>query len=97
MLFRSMGDALDFWRVLIADRTKRRLLLYAEMKAPGEAWLEIKIKEKDNKKTLFLTATFRPRGIAGRLYWYSVMPFHAFIFTSMVKRLTIENVKSVQD
>jgi len=87
-----MGDALDFWRVLIADKCKRRLLLYAEMKAPGEAWLEFKIREKENIKTLYLTATFRPRGIAGRLYWYSMLPFHYFIFKSMVQRLTTENI-----
>ncbi len=65
------GDALDFWRVLVADRTAKRLLLYAEMKLPGEAWLEFKIENN----TLIQTATFRPLGLKGRLYWYSVMPF----------------------
>jgi hypothetical protein len=50
----------------------RRLLLFAEMKLPGEAWLEFKI---ENEK-LNLNATFRPLGVAGRLYWYLVLPFH---------------------
>ncbi|QCK13583.1 SDR family oxidoreductase [Mangrovivirga cuniculi] len=80
------GDALDFWRVLVADREKGRLLLYAEMKLPGEAWLEFKIKEKNKTEScLVQTATFRPKGLAGRLYWYSVLPFHAFIFKGMAR------------
>ena len=81
------GDALDFWRVLLADKKNRRLLLYAEMKLPGEAWLEFKIKETDNKKTLVQTATFRPLGLWGRLYWYAVMPFHGLIFPNMAKNI----------
>ncbi len=78
------GDALDFWRVLLADKEEKRLLLYAEMKLPGEAWLEFKIDEKNN---LTQTATFRPLGVMGRLYWYAVLPFHGFIFNGMIKKL----------
>ena len=81
------GDALDFWRVLIADKQNKRLLLFAEMKVPGEAWLEFKIMKKDNKQWLRQTATFRPRGLWGRLYWYSVLPFHYFIFNGMINNL----------
>ncbi|HBF21353.1 MAG TPA: DUF2867 domain-containing protein, partial [Cryomorphaceae bacterium] len=81
------GDALDFWRVLVADREERRLLLYAEMKLPGEAWLEFSIEEKDGEAWLRQTATFRPHGIMGRLYWYSVLPFHFFVFRGMLNRL----------
>ncbi len=77
----SPGDTLDFWRVLIADKREKRLLLYAEMKLPGEAWLEFRI---DDKNMLHQTATFRPVGLAGRLYWYSVLPFHSFIFRGML-------------
>ena len=62
------GDALDFWRVLVADDEDKRLLLYAEMKLPGEAWLEFDIVEKDGRSYLFQTATFRPYGVMGRLY-----------------------------
>ncbi len=79
------GDALDFWRVLIADKEKGRLLLYAEMKLPGEAWLEFKIKESEGKKELVQTATFRPLGLWGRLYWYSVLPLHGLIFPKMAQ------------
>ncbi|MBD1259451.1 SDR family oxidoreductase [Maribacter polysiphoniae] len=79
------GDALDFWRVLLADKEAKRLLLFAEMKLPGEAWLEFKIDEND---ILHQTATFRPRGLKGRLYWYSIIPFHYFIFGGMIRNIT---------
>ena len=78
------GDALDFWRVLIANKEEGRLLLYAEMKLPGEAWLEFKFHH--NK--LIQKATFRPLGLLGRLYWYAVTPFHAFIFKGLANKLT---------
>ena len=78
------GDSLDFWRVLLADKKNARLLLFAEMRLPGEAWLEFKIDEHD---VLHQTATFRPRGLKGRLYWYSVLPFHFFIFGGMIRNL----------
>ncbi|MEN8227457.1 MAG: SDR family oxidoreductase [Bacteroidota bacterium] len=78
------GDALDFWRVLLADKEKRRLLLYAEMRLPGEAWLEFYIKDDF---TLHQIATYRPKGVLGRWYWYLLMPFHFFIFKGMAKRI----------
>ena len=77
------GDALDFWRVLYASKAEKRLLLYAEMKLPGEAWLEFKIINN----RLVQIATFRPLGLWGRMYWYSVMPFHGLIFRNMLKKL----------
>jgi hypothetical protein len=83
-----VGDALDFWRVLVADKQQGRLLLFAEMKLPGEAWLEFKLDNSNGKSQLCQTATFRPRGILGRLYWYSVLPFHSFIFEGMIRSIT---------
>lgn len=77
------GDSVDFWRVLYANREEKRLLLFAEMKLPGEAWLEFKIKDG----ILHQEATFRPLGLSGRLYWYSVLPFHGLIFNGMLKKL----------
>ncbi|MDT8415941.1 MAG: SDR family oxidoreductase [Flavobacteriaceae bacterium] len=77
------GDALDFWRVLYANKAEGRLLLFAEMKLPGEAWLEFKITGNELQQT----ATFRPRGILGRLYWYAVLPFHGMVFSGMLKNL----------
>ncbi len=78
------GDTLDFWRVLYANKAEMRLLLFAEMKLPGEAWLEFKIQ--DNK--LIQTATFRPKGLLGRLYWFGVLPLHGIVFGGMVNRLS---------
>lgn len=79
----TAGDSLDFWRVLFASRAEKRLLLYAEMKLPGEAWLEFNIQNN----TLHQTATFRPRGLWGRIYWFSVLPFHGFIFKGMINNI----------
>jgi uncharacterized protein YbjT (DUF2867 family) len=83
----SAGDVIDFWRVLLADKVNRRLLLYAEMKLPGEAWLEFKIIERNHKMFLSQVATFRPRGLWGRMYWYLMWPFHLFIFKGMARKI----------
>jgi len=80
----AAGETLDFWRVLLASKKDMRLLLYAEMKLPGEAWLEFKILDD---QLLVQTATFRPRGIWGRLYWYAVLPFHGVIFKGMIRKM----------
>ena len=77
------GDALDFWRVLYANKDEGKLILFAEMKLPGEAWLEFKIINN----TLYQSATFRPKGFLGKLYWYAVLPFHGFIFEGMLNKL----------
>jgi len=79
------GDALDFWRVLVADKETGRLLLFAEMKLPGDAWLEFRIKESNGKHALHQIATFQPLGLWGRVYWYLVLPFHGLIFPRMAK------------
>jgi hypothetical protein len=81
----AAGDALDFWRVIYADKKEKRLLLYAEMKLPGEAWLEFNI---DPDNILKQTATFRPKGIWGRIYWFSVLPFHGLIFKGMIRNIS---------
>lgn len=82
------GDALDFWRVMVVDEDNLRLLLFAEMKLPGEAWLEFSIQNIDGEKTILLQkATFRPHGVFGRLYWFSVLPFHYFVFNGMIRNL----------
>lgn len=82
------GDALDFWRVISANRSKGRLVLYAEMKLPGEAWLEYDVD--DDKKTLAQNATFRPSGVFGRLYWYALLPVHKIIFHGMAKKIVTQ-------
>lgn len=86
----NVGDTIDFWRVLYVNKEEGRLLLFAEMKLPGEAWLEFKVVDDQLQQT----ATFRPLGLKGRLYWYLVLPFHGFIFRGMLKQLTKENKKN---
>jgi len=77
------GDALDFWRVLYADKSEKRLLLYAEMRLPGEVWLEFQIRNN----TLYQSATYRPLGIWGRIYWYILLPFHYVVFRGLIRNL----------
>ncbi|OXG03951.1 uncharacterized protein YbjT (DUF2867 family) [Flavobacterium araucananum] len=77
------GDVLDFWRVVYANKEQGKLILYAEMKLPGEAWLEFKIFNNN----LYQAATFKSKGILGKLYWYAVLPFHGFIFNGMINKL----------
>lgn len=77
-----ISDCLDFWKVVDLKKDER-LLLYAQMKVPGEAWLEFKIK--DNK--LIQSAYFYPKGVLGRLYWYTLVPLHYFVFNNMIKSI----------
>jgi uncharacterized protein YbjT (DUF2867 family) len=81
----NQGDALDWWRVIFANKQNGRLILYAEMKVPGEAWLELKVDEKKN--SFMQKATFRPNGLLGRLYWYLLLPIHKIIFNGMAKKI----------
>lgn len=82
------GDSLDFWRVLAVDEERKRLLLYAEMKLPGEAWLEFRIQEpEEGDSRLLQKATFRPSGLLGRLYWYLIWPMHWLVFRGMIRNL----------
>ena len=75
-----IGDALDFWKV--ADiKEGKRLLLYAQMKLPGQAWLEFDIQPDQ----LVQTAHYLPRGVLGRLYWYAVLPFHSLVFPDLAR------------
>lgn len=79
----NAGDTLDFWRVLYANKSEGRLLLFAEMKLPGEAWLEFQIIDD----YLIQTATFRPKGIWGRKYWFFLLPIHSIVFRGMANNL----------
>lgn len=78
------GEALDFWRVVGFDRD-RRLALRAEMKLPGEAMLEFRVKSGEGaQSTLTQSALFKPRGLFGLLYWYAVVPLHHIVFRGML-------------
>jgi uncharacterized protein YbjT (DUF2867 family) len=81
------GEALDFWRVEELARP-RLLRLRAEMKLPGLAWLEFKLFVLPNGETLLVQrAFFHPKGLAGHLYWFAVLPMHGIVFPSMAKKL----------
>jgi uncharacterized protein YbjT (DUF2867 family) len=81
-----VGESLDFWRVEELDRGVR-LKLYAEMVLPGKAWLEFTIIEEGGKRIVRQEASFSPRGLGGQLYWYAVLPFHIFVFPTMMRNL----------
>lgn len=78
----NTGDALDFWRVESLERG-RRLRLRAEMRMPGRAWLELEVDPRPAGSRYRQRAVFFPRGLAGRLYWWSLVPFHGIIFAGM--------------
>ncbi|MCB1083014.1 MAG: DUF2867 domain-containing protein, partial [Simkania sp.] len=75
------------WRVLHIDPKKYRLLLLAEMKVPGDAWLEFKIEQTEKECALIQTAIFRPKGVFGRIYWYTFYPIHLIMFPGMLRKL----------
>jgi hypothetical protein len=79
-----VGDAIDFWRVekLIPGRL---LLLFAEIRFPGRAWTFFQVTPHEKGAEVRITAVFDPKGIWGRLYWYTVSPYHYFVFTGMLK------------
>ncbi|GGI47867.1 uncharacterized protein YbjT (DUF2867 family) [Agromyces flavus] len=87
------GDAVDFWRVEALERP-RFLRLRAEMRVPGRAWLEMSAEPDgagpDGGSTYRQRAVFFPKGLAGRLYWWSVFPFHGIVFAGMANRITAE-------
>jgi hypothetical protein len=81
----SVGDPLDFWRVELFE-PPLRLRLRAEMKLPGVATLNFEIEPAaGGGTTLVMTARFRPRGLLGILYWYSVLPLHHIVFGGMLR------------
>ena len=95
----AFGDALDFWRVLHADPASR-LSLYAEMKLPGTATLEFDIipgESPEDPTTIVQEARFRPRGLLGLAYWYSVKPLHGIVFNGMLDGIRREAIERASD
>jgi uncharacterized protein YbjT (DUF2867 family) len=82
----AVGDALDFWRVEVLDRP-HWLRLRAEMRLPGEAWLEFRVTPDNGGSRLEQRARFVPRGLWGRVYWWVLVPFHGLIFPTMARRI----------
>jgi hypothetical protein len=82
-----VGESLDFWRVESLEPEKS-LKLYAEMIMPGKAWLEFKVRKLPNGQSeVIQEASFSPRGLGGQLYWFAVLPFHGFVFPTMIRNL----------
>ena len=83
-----LGDAVDFWKV--ADiKEGKRLLLYAQMKLPGQGWLEFDCQPDQ----LVQTAHFIPSGVMGRLYWYSIIPIHYLVFNDLARTVVSASKK----
>jgi uncharacterized protein YbjT (DUF2867 family) len=82
----AVGDAVDFWRVEALERG-RLLRLRAEMRLPGEAWLEFRLAGEDHHTLLHQRAVFIPRGLAGHAYWWAISPLHNIVFGSMIRNL----------
>ncbi|MDP3789591.1 MAG: SDR family oxidoreductase [Candidatus Omnitrophota bacterium] len=82
----KVNDVIDFWR--IEDiREDKRLLLRAEMRLPGRAWLEFGISEEGTKRNLNVTAHYDTESLFGRIYWYMCLPLHHFIFGNLIKEI----------
>ena len=82
----KINDVIDFWRV--EDLQKNvRLLLRAEMKLPGKAWLEFKIQDDGNNRRLSITAHYQPDGYLGNIYWYIFLPFHKILFNNLIRQI----------
>jgi hypothetical protein len=81
-----VGDAVDFWRVEAVERP-RLLRLRAEMRVPGRAWLQYEVTDRTDGCVVSQTAFFEPKGLSGIIYWYLLLPVHAFIFRGSIREL----------
>lgn len=90
-----VGDAVDAWRV-IAIEPNKRLTLLMEMKAPGAGVLEFSITHSDGARRVAVNAYFHPAGVWGILYWYALLPFHAFIFRG-ITRVVAERAETMDE
>ncbi len=81
-----VGDVIDFWRIEDLQED-RRLLLRAEMKLPGHAWLELTIEEGEEGNRLSVRPYYYATGAAAHAYWYAFLPFHHFIFQDLVEQI----------
>jgi uncharacterized protein YbjT (DUF2867 family)/ligand-binding SRPBCC domain-containing protein len=90
----TVGDVIDGWRVE-AYEPDRLLRLSAGLKLPGRGWLEFRVNPLDGgaRSLIRQTATFDPKGIAGRLYWYGVLPLHALVFRGLLRRIAQRAVR----
>ena len=91
----QVGDALDFWRVL-AVKPPERLRLLAEMKVPGQALLEFRVRDSGSGKTeVEQTAWFVPSGLMGMCYWWLISPLHNLVFSGMLRGIARASGKDI--
>jgi uncharacterized protein YbjT (DUF2867 family) len=88
----KINDVIDFWRVEDLQKDKR-LLLRAEMKLPGKAWLEFKIRDEGRQRRLSITAHYHPEGYLGEVYWHIFLPFHNVLFNNLIKQIESRSVR----
>jgi len=81
-----VNDVVDFWRVEQVQQDEL-LLLRAEMKLPGKAWLEFRIDRHLRRQRLSVSAYFDPRGLLGKAYWYAMVPFHYYLFANLIRQV----------
>jgi hypothetical protein len=92
-----VGDAVDFWRVEAVE-AGRLLRLRAEMRVPGDAWLELSVDPTESGGATYRQrAVFFPRGLWGRLYWLSMLPFHGLIFAGMVNEIIADSERDPRE
>ncbi|MHB8769666.1 MAG: SDR family oxidoreductase [Syntrophales bacterium] len=82
----KINDVIDFWRVEDLQKD-RRLLLRAEMKLPGKAWLEFTVRDDGTERVLTISAYYHPEGYLGTIYWYIFLPFHEVLFNNLIKQI----------
>ena len=81
-----IGDTLDWWRII--DTVENTMVTFlAEMKLPGEATLKFEVEKRDSSVRIWQTASFYSNSLTGHLYWYSLLPLHAFIFRGMIRSI----------
>jgi uncharacterized protein YbjT (DUF2867 family) len=89
-----IGDPLDFYRVEALE-PNRMMRLRAEMKVPGEAWMEFRLRPLENGSTLITqTAYFAPKGLFGHLYWYILYPIHSIVFSGLINAIRKRSEKA---
>ena len=81
-----LGDTIDWWRV-VAYEPGEKVLLEAEMKVPGRAWLEFVVEETEGGSLITQTAVFDPVGLPGMVYWYFLYPLHRLVFAGMIRSI----------
>jgi uncharacterized protein YbjT (DUF2867 family)/tryptophan-rich sensory protein len=89
-----VGDPVDCWRVESLD-ANRRLVLFAEMKLPGRAWLEFEVEPTATGSRIRQTAIFDPVGLTGLAYWYAIYPLHEFVFGGMLSGIASASRSSI--